>query len=197
MLFRSRFVSEELGAKVSWDGQKKQVTIADGETTVVLTVGQKEMQVNGNKKTLDTAASVKDTRTYVPLRFVSEALGAVVEWDSKGKSVYINNNGKPILKDEIQVVERSGFSWVLQEGDEFKEKQGYDGIGVLTAAKFRAVFYEGKTNKLVLGLQTSRGYSQTGDCDKQCEELRELLEQRINATCVNQVIAYEIGRAHV
>lgn len=48
-----------------------------------------------------------------------------MEWDSKEKSVYINTNGKPIVKD--QVIEYKGFSYVLEEGDEYKPKGNWNG----------------------------------------------------------------------
>ena len=86
-----RFVSEQLGAKVDWDQASKRVTITDGDKEAILHINSKKIMVNGTEKELDTAALVKGTRTYVPLRFVSEALGATVKWDGKVRIVYIDN----------------------------------------------------------------------------------------------------------
>ena len=45
--------------------------------------------VNGAPVELDAAAFIKDSRTYLPVRFVSEALGAEVDWDKDTREVTI------------------------------------------------------------------------------------------------------------
>lgn len=76
-----RFVSEALGAEVEWDGSTKVVKITKGDETVMIKIGEKAIDINGARKEMDTAAIIKNGRTFVPLRFVSEAFGATVEWD--------------------------------------------------------------------------------------------------------------------
>jgi hypothetical protein len=78
-----RFVSEALGADVAWDPVTKKVTINDREHQIILTVGSKEVYVNGDKQTIDCAPETHPSgRTFVPLRFVSEALKAEVVYNS-------------------------------------------------------------------------------------------------------------------
>ena len=188
ILIPVRFVSEELGAKVDWDLANQKVTITDSSHTVVLIVGKKQITVNGKTKTLDTAASVKNSRTYVPIRFVSEALGATVEWDSKGKSVYINTNGKPIVKDKV--IEYKGFSYVLEEGDEYNPKEGYNAAEyIMTKDMMKIVFIRDEDNDMLIRLQTSWEMV-GGDFYKQCKELEEVLSQQISKPCVDQIMAY-------
>ena len=103
-----RFVSQQLGAKVNWDAKNKKVTVIDGDKNATLTINSKQVTVNGASKTLDTAAVVKNERTYVPLRFIGEAFGAGVRWDSKVRIVYIDN-GKPALP-ETEVVQMGLFT---------------------------------------------------------------------------------------
>ena len=69
-----RILAETFGATVDYtDGV---VTIVDGDTTVVMTVGEDTYTVNGEEQTMDTAPVIGDgDRTYVPVRFVAEALG--------------------------------------------------------------------------------------------------------------------------
>jgi len=69
-----RFVGEALGANVSWDGNTKKVTITLNGKKVVLQIGNKNYEVNGQQKQMDTVALLKESRTFVPVRFVSEAL---------------------------------------------------------------------------------------------------------------------------
>jgi len=85
-----RFVSEALGAGVNWDPETKRITITDGGEGIVLTLGAIDVQVNGVKQTIDCApTTLPPGRTFVPLRFVSETLGAVVEYDSGSGQVLI------------------------------------------------------------------------------------------------------------
>ena len=103
-----RFVSQQLGAKVNWDAKNKKVTVMDGDKNATLTINSKQVTVNGVGKTLDTAAVVKNERTYVPLRFIGETFGAGVRWDNKVRIVYIDN-GKPALP-ETEVVQMGLFT---------------------------------------------------------------------------------------
>ena len=103
-----RFVSEQLGAKVEWDSVAKRVTIIDGDKVAILNINSKQIMVSGQVKELDTAAIVKGTRTYVPIRFVSEALGSTVKWDNKVRIVYIDNGKAPL--PEVKVFEAGSFT---------------------------------------------------------------------------------------
>lgn len=88
-----RFISEALGAKVLWDGSAKKATISlDGKTMGVY-IGKKSYELNGKTKEMDTAALFKQSRTFVPLRFVYEGLGVNVKWDDAVKTVYITTPG--------------------------------------------------------------------------------------------------------
>lgn len=84
-----RFVSEEMGAKVNWDGKKREVLIEKGGKKITLRIGSKEVYVSGVKKIIDVPAELKANRTMVPLRFISEAFGAKVYWSDAEKKVTI------------------------------------------------------------------------------------------------------------
>ncbi len=62
---------------------------------VVLTEGETTMTVNTQQKSV-TAPYVKDGRMLVPLRAVSEGLGALVNWDESTQSALISQNGKTV-----------------------------------------------------------------------------------------------------
>ena len=85
-----RFVSESLGAVVIWDGEKREVSLLDGTNTIYLTIDSKEVIVNGETITLDVPAQIIDNSTMVPIRFVSEALGANIAWDGETRTVTID-----------------------------------------------------------------------------------------------------------
>lgn len=82
-----RFISEALGEKVDWNAETKSVIIGDNKA--VLAIGSKEIDANGKKITIDSPALIKNSRTFVPLRAISEILGAKVDWDGATKTVSI------------------------------------------------------------------------------------------------------------
>lgn len=77
-----RFVSEALGAGVEWNAGDHRVTITDSGKTIVLTIGSQRVRVEGAEQATDCAPAVLPPgRTFVPLRFISETLGAQVDYD--------------------------------------------------------------------------------------------------------------------
>jgi len=85
-----RFVSENLGAEVKWDQVNKVVNIIKDKTNIKLQLGEKRFTVNGIQKSMDIAAFLKDERTFVPIRVISENLGVDVDWDQKLYTVSLN-----------------------------------------------------------------------------------------------------------
>ena len=84
-----RFISEFLGFEVVWDAQAKTVNIKDPSKTIILTIGNKTALINGKAYEIDVAPLIKDSRTFVPLRFISEAFGYQVNWDAKTQIITI------------------------------------------------------------------------------------------------------------
>ncbi len=84
-----RFVAESLGAKVLWNEETRTVTITDGEKKIELVIEKAEITVDGKTEKLDAAPFIEDSRTLVPVRFISEALGAKVTYDEKTKTVTV------------------------------------------------------------------------------------------------------------
>lgn len=91
----ARFVAENLGADVSWDGENQVVTITgknlktDDDVTIVITIGSDTALVNGEEIKLDSPAFIENDRTYTPIRFISENLGASVSWIESEMKVVI------------------------------------------------------------------------------------------------------------
>ncbi|MFC5450792.1 copper amine oxidase N-terminal domain-containing protein [Paenibacillus aestuarii] len=89
-----RFISEQLGAEVKWNGDLQQVTIIDALTgkTIVLTLDNKIASVNGANIQLESAATLHDSSTFVPVRFIAETLGSKVEFDDATRVVTIKRD---------------------------------------------------------------------------------------------------------
>lgn len=113
-----RVVSENLGYKVDWNQDKKLVTI-NGNKKVELVVGETSAKVQGKKVAIDSTGKVasvlKNNRTYVPLRFVSEQMGAKVDYKQTPKLHIIN-----ITKDGVQVAQNDAPEGYLRP-DETKD----------------------------------------------------------------------------
>ena len=83
-----RLIAEALGSTVTWVPDTRQVLLRTEADTIVLTLGSAQALVNGQSVELPDgvpAGVVKwegKESTMVPLRFVSEQLGATVSWDN-------------------------------------------------------------------------------------------------------------------
>lgn len=84
-----RAIFQGLGAAVHWDEATREITAQRGERQIRLTVGEKTASVDGRPVKLDVPAQVVAGRTLVPVRFVSQALGAAVEWRAAEREVHI------------------------------------------------------------------------------------------------------------
>lgn len=74
------FVSDKLGAATKWNGKLNQITISHHRDTIILAIGDNHALVNGKRVNFEGAAVLKNGRTMVPLRFISEVLHAIVDW---------------------------------------------------------------------------------------------------------------------
>lgn len=93
-----RSIFESLGASVDWDGTTRTVTGFKDDVLVRLIIDDKSAMVNGKKYELDVPAQIINSRTYVPLRFISESLGADVNWDADNRLTVI------VLKEIVLIV---------------------------------------------------------------------------------------------
>jgi N-acetylmuramoyl-L-alanine amidase len=84
-----RVVSETLGAAVAWSPATATATITSGQTRIHLTIGAGQALLDGRVVALAMPARLVSGRTMVPIRFVSEALGAEVSWDQARRQVII------------------------------------------------------------------------------------------------------------
>lgn len=87
-----RYLAYSLGVSedgVTWDGNTRQVGITRGDTQINLTIDSPLMTVNKKTVTMDVAPEITSDRTFLPARWISEALGAQVEWDNTTKQAII------------------------------------------------------------------------------------------------------------
>lgn len=100
-------VVKSLGAKVHWD-EVDTVTIEKGDTTIKLVIGENSFEIfkNGSNEPeinmMDTEAQILGNRTFVPLKFIAEALGEKVKWNPEDKSINIGREFGQAIAEEAR-----------------------------------------------------------------------------------------------
>ncbi|MCF7757990.1 copper amine oxidase N-terminal domain-containing protein [Paenibacillus xylanexedens] len=96
-----RSIFEGLDAKVSYTNRTKTIVATRDDQEVKLTLGSKTAYINGEAISLDVPANTIKGNTMVPIRFVSEAFGEKVFWNSRNQRVDIKTTATPPV-DETQ-----------------------------------------------------------------------------------------------
>ena len=88
-----RGVFEKMGASVDWRESNQTVLAQRGNNRVELRINDRTAYINGNAIAVNNPAVMIDGSTMVPIRFVSESLGANVDWDETAGLVSIQDSG--------------------------------------------------------------------------------------------------------
>jgi hypothetical protein len=88
-----RGIFEELGADVKWQASSQTITARKDATEILIRIGSTFASVNGKTQQLSTPTAMVGGSTMVPLRFISEALGAGVQWQAASRTVTISSAG--------------------------------------------------------------------------------------------------------
>ena len=88
-LFEKDAYCKSFEAEVEWFEETREVFATKGDTEIKLQIENTVAFVGEDEKTLDSPPVIIEGRTLVPLRFIGEALGCVVEWDGENKTVII------------------------------------------------------------------------------------------------------------
>ena len=88
-----RAIFEAMGAEIEWDEDTQTVAAVKDETVVVAIIGSDVMYVNDEEIIIDVPPMIKEGRTLVPVRFITEAFGYNVKWDNNARSVIITSVG--------------------------------------------------------------------------------------------------------
>jgi hypothetical protein len=124
-----RYLAYGLGVAkkdVGWDGKARKVTLKKGDITAMLTVDRSVMLVNGAPRQMDVSPILKaqEGRTYLPARWVAEALGYEVEWSPDDKLVVCWPKGQP--RPDADIAKVKGYVEGLKPvGQVFTKPAGY------------------------------------------------------------------------
>jgi len=177
-----RVVAEAMGCDVDWDSATNTVILTRGRLVAELTIGKKEVSVLGARRTMNTAAIIRDRRTFVPVRFVAEAFGAVVIWENDTRTVRITD-------DESEIYRLGEFVWDIEETDTFEGNSD----GFLTIIKESGLVLDERrvgddqSAVMVIGITVDIPGK---DIKKQREEADALLRQRIDSDIVDEIMKY-------
>jgi hypothetical protein len=80
LLIPLRSMFEQMGATVSYDAGSKTVTVSKAGAEVKVTVGKPEVIINGESRPLDVPPMIYQGNVLVPVRVISEGMGAYVLW---------------------------------------------------------------------------------------------------------------------
>ena len=92
-----RGLLEEMGAEISWDGERQLITVKNNALTIELQIWNNTVWVTNSKVdgrmmySVPNPPVISDNRTFVPVRFLSEILGYTVSWDGTAQTVTIKN----------------------------------------------------------------------------------------------------------
>lgn len=87
-----RAVAEKYGCEVGWDDAKREVSITFEDHYAIIPIGQPYIYTDSGTRQMDTRAVIlNDDRTYIPIRFAMEAMGAEIGWVESKTLVLITN----------------------------------------------------------------------------------------------------------
>ncbi|SHK08270.1 stalk domain-containing protein [Tepidibacter formicigenes] len=98
----ARFVVEALNGKITWIDKTREIVIDYEGKNMKLTIGSDIAYINGKEYKLDLKPFIREGRTYIPLRFVSENLNCDVKWVQDTFTVDIRKEGLEIAKEKFE-----------------------------------------------------------------------------------------------
>jgi len=156
-----RGIMEKLGAEVEWVAESETVKVHTKDVRIELVIGETTAKVirsqdgvsNEEIIPLDVPSKIVDGRTFIPGRFVTEALGAQVDWDAASNTVIIKTGAQEenVIQDEIgESLEEMGKAI---SAESIKEMKLYS----LTEEEIKT-FTEEEIKEIVTHLNTSPTY---------------------------------------
>ncbi|WP_082190908.1 L,D-transpeptidase family protein [Peribacillus loiseleuriae] len=103
VLVPMRSIFDEIGATVQWDSATKSITAIKNNHKIQLKINSKQATIDGQPQVLDVAPTIRQNTTFVPTRFVSEALGVAVQWDSKKSLITLTSPKEPTEQERTKI----------------------------------------------------------------------------------------------
>lgn len=105
-----RFPLEYFKAEINWIQEKNMVEIIH-QKTIQMTINEKQYYINEKEEVMDVAPFIHQSRTFVPIRFLSEAMGFEVRWQVVENigivHIFIDNLDEIIINNSLAYIEKS------------------------------------------------------------------------------------------
>lgn len=102
-----RSILENMGATITWDDNSQTITVRKAATTITLTIGSHTPSINGQTTNMDVPSQLVNGRTFVPLRFIVDALGCKTTWEGEKRAIYILCTVNPVEKITVVTISAS------------------------------------------------------------------------------------------
>lgn len=136
-----RVIAEGLGAKVEYHREDMTVTIEKHHTSILLAIGDDTAwysdEVKAGPVPIDAPAFIKNNRTYLPLRAISELFYMDVNWVAKKRAVYIDEKPVPV---GLLTIDDAGSELIKR----LREKKVLDKNAYVAEASDYELEYRGK-----------------------------------------------------
>lgn len=163
-MLSARAFYEKIGAKVEWNGKDRTVTVSKDNDKIVLKIDSNKALVNGKEVKLDSPATIINDKTYIPVRFVSEAFGYKVKYDA--------NEGMPIV-DIFNITEKE-LETKLQE---LEKEENYKMIASMKSSGQKDEEIEETLKDLYEGEELDKILAAKADLDKDPELLKKYQDE--------------------
>lgn len=163
-MLAARAFYEKIGAKVEWNGKDRTVTVSKDNDKIVLKIDSNKALVNGKEVKLDSPATIINDKTYIPVRFVSEAFGYKVKYDA--------NEGMPIV-DIFNITEKE----LEEKLAEIEKESNYKMIASMKNSGLKDEEIEKNLKDLYEGEELDKILAAKADLDKDPELLKKYQDE--------------------
>lgn len=87
-----RLISENLGIKIDWDGDNREVLLNKGNDSIRLPIMKDYYYLNGEMIKTEISGEITNSRTFVPVRLIAELFGSKVDWNNDTRTVLISDS---------------------------------------------------------------------------------------------------------
>ena len=187
-----RFPAEALGADVDWYESDKRVEayLENNDRKVQLWINNINYKVNTESKQMDVKPFIRDARTFVPIRFISEGLGAEVEW----KTVNVNGVNGIVFTFTLGQSQREKEQMMDEIMKEIQEKDTYTWNGYEIPANVNTGVRL-QTNRIQIeqgggDMELTMAISNFGDVPVQLEQVETIVSSKFGDEMANTIIDY-------
>ena len=175
-----RYLGNALGVtdeNIFWDTQTSKAKLVLGSRSAELTIGKKQLLASGQAKTMDVAPELKKDRTYLPARFVAEALGYQVDFVDGLVVCYPEGTEKP----DVSAVRQ----YLQEQQPQQDETYNLNGYTVPVKPKTEILIEDDKEKNVEINLAI---IVPNRDVQAQCDEAEQILASKFGSDFAKKVV---------